>query len=414
MIHVNEGDVHRRLLPNHPGNAGQKVATSNFVIIESTSANAGHNMDARWLSVVTGMGHTGSIMPQTTLDNTAFFASANALIVSSGVIALTPLRVTTIRQFLQTGKPVFIQGEYLTSYTSNQAFQTIITATGGTYALGATVSGDLQPCSILNAYATTTNSVPTIGYHWYGSTGSGCNNLEYFMRYSGNNLGFVYCPTNLSWGDMIQSTDQDWVRALTSPALMQNIIYAMLSGNACSVVCGTVLQAQHMELHGQPLSDGRVALTWSLDGDAQPGQFRIECNGTEIGVMDVLEAGGMVFEFNDLRMPTGVLEYRVRHVDRNGNETMSGTTIVDLGAATPQLRVATEQNGFRIWSSDGATLAQVKLMSLDGRRVSAEVIVLPSTQDKLPAMSGIPAGVYILEVRTLAGNAIQRKVVWMP
>jgi hypothetical protein len=122
LFEVNVSDLGNRLNPNHPGNAGNRVAVSNFTIIESQSANAGHNMDLNWRTVLLGMGHNAVIVPQTTLDNNAFFGGTDVLIVSSGVITLSAPRRAIIQQFMQTGKSVYIQGEYLTTYSTNQVF----------------------------------------------------------------------------------------------------------------------------------------------------------------------------------------------------------------------------------------------------------------------------------------------------
>ena len=71
----------------------------NISIIESQSFLSGHVMDIRWSAVVTSMGHTATILPQSTLDNNAFFATTDLLIVSSGVINLPANRVATYCNF---------------------------------------------------------------------------------------------------------------------------------------------------------------------------------------------------------------------------------------------------------------------------------------------------------------------------
>lgn len=409
LIKPSTVDIQQRLLPNHPGNAGQRVNTSNFVIVESQSTMAAHNMDAQWLSVVTGMGHTAAIYPQTVLDDTLFFASTDALIVSSGIIALTATRVTTIRKFLQFGKPVYLQGEYLTSYSTNIAFQTIVTATGGTFTLGSTVSGSLAPCTVLNNYATTTNSVPSIGYHWYGATATGCNNVEYFMRWSGNNLAFAYCPSNFAYGDLIQNTDQDWVRVGTSFPLMQNIVYAMLSGIACSVVCGSVLNAEHLLLQADPMANGDVNLQWSLDGFAVPGTFVIERNGMQLGELKVMADDKTTFEFTDARLPSGYTHYRVRHTDQNGNETLSGDITLDLGKATPCLRAGAMPGGVRLWLSDHVELASLWLVDMNGSRREIPFSEIHSAHGQEVLLSDAAAGLLAFEGITTTGEMVYAK-----
>ncbi len=186
-------------------------------------------MDGVWSGVVTSMGHTPSISPQTTLDNNAFFASTDILIVSSGVINLSPVRISTILAFLQTGKPVYIQTEYQSTYNSNQAFASIIGSLGGTFNWTGTVAGTLAPMIVLGTFATTINSVPSLSYFWYGDAGIGdCNTIP-FLQFSNQYFGWQYVPSNAAWGNIISTCDQDWVNQSTSLPLMQNIITHLIN-----------------------------------------------------------------------------------------------------------------------------------------------------------------------------------------
>ncbi|MDQ3109072.1 MAG: gliding motility-associated C-terminal domain-containing protein [Bacteroidota bacterium] len=201
----------------------------NITIIESTSFNTAHTMDATWNGVALGMGHTPSILPQTTLDNTTFFATTDILIISSGIGTLPSNRVATILAFLQTGKPVYIQSEYLSSYDCNQAFASIISSLGGTFTWTVTMAGDLSPMNVLGTFATTNNVVPSISYYWYSVPGNGdCNTLP-FLEYGGANHGWQYVPSNPAYGNIITTTDQDWVNQSTSIPLMENIITHLIT-----------------------------------------------------------------------------------------------------------------------------------------------------------------------------------------
>ncbi len=202
-----------------------------ITIVESQSANSGHTMDSHWLSVATGMGHTAQIEPQTILDNTTFFATTDILIVSSGVIALSPLRVSTILQFLQTGKPVYLQSEYLSTYSTNQAFASIISSLGGSFSWTSAFSGDLIPMNILGTYATTNNTVATLPDFWYSYSGTGdCNTIN-MLEYGGGYHGFQYIPVNPAHGTIMTTADQDWIRTFSSQAalLMENLITHLIN-----------------------------------------------------------------------------------------------------------------------------------------------------------------------------------------
>ncbi len=400
-----------RIMRNHPGNASDRVAAINVTIIESQTG--GHTMDNVWSGVVSGMGHTPTIAPQTTLNSNAFFAGTDLLIVSSGILSISATAVTNIRLFMQTGKPVYIQGEYQSTYQTNIAFRDIINATGGTFALGSTVAGDLSPCLILNAYATSPNAVPSIGYHWYGNTGSGCNNIEYFMRYNGNNLGFVYCPTNAAWGDMVQSTDQDWVQQSTSLPLMQNIIARLMSGNACSIVCGVPLGASALDLQATAQPDGKVLLDWLVDGELPAGRFEILANDAVLHSIAIGETAAMHYQWQDPRFEGGVQHYTVRFLDPNGQVSLVGETTIDLGRPAPRLQVATEATGIRLWLNGGHDCSNLFLVDMAGRRTPIATDQLHSIEGQWISMQGHAAGVYCIEGQTLSQLPVHAKLVWM-
>ncbi|HNW89795.1 MAG TPA: hypothetical protein PKN48_09025, partial [Bacteroidales bacterium] len=201
----------------------------NIVIIESQSFNSGHNMDAQWSTVATAMGHSPSILPQATLDNNSFFSTTDILIISSGVINLPANRINTIIQFIQSGKNVYLQSEYLSSYSTNQAFAYIVAQFGGVFNWTNQFSGDLAPMNVLGTFSNTNNNVLSIGYYWYSVSGVGDCNVVNFLEYGNEFHGFEFIPGNSSFGTIITCTDQDWIRSYTSPALMQNIITHLIT-----------------------------------------------------------------------------------------------------------------------------------------------------------------------------------------
>ncbi len=203
----------------------------NITIIESRSANSGHDMDLDWQAVATLMGHTPTIMPQATLDNNAFFATTDILIVSSGTITLPANRVATIQQFLQTGKPVYLQSEYQASYTTNQGFASIVNALGGSFTWGNLVSGDLNPMVVLGNFATTNLTIAPLSYYWYSTAGTGDCSIVPFLSYGNQHHGWQFIPPNPAWGNLVTTTDQDWVKYGTGTFhnLLQNIITNMIN-----------------------------------------------------------------------------------------------------------------------------------------------------------------------------------------
>lgn len=214
-------------------------------IIESQSYLSSDLMDIKWQSVLTGMGHTSTILPQSTLDNTSFFSNTDILLISNGSITLPPNRVNTILQFLQIGKPVYLQGEYNCSLSSNQAFAYLVNTLGGTFNWGGVTNGILQ-LNILTSFATTSIQLfnPVLNNFNFGCHGAGCG-IQYFLEGSGKFYGYFFCPPNPSIGRLIQITDQDWINSNANDTLMKNVMTHLIDPSLCSATNFTPTNLGH-------------------------------------------------------------------------------------------------------------------------------------------------------------------------
>jgi hypothetical protein len=225
-------------------------------IIESKSANPGHVMDTVWAIAAESLGYTHTIRPQTALDDTAFFSQTNILIISSGVIALPANRAKTILQFIRSGKPVYLQGEYLNTYSTNIFFDALVDSLGGAFTLGGTVSGDLSPMVVTGTLSTTPNPIASLAYFWYGCSGTGDTlTCIPFLSYQGNNFGFIFTPPNPTLGKVIMTTDQDWVRDHGTSAglpLIENIL-AYLSNLTVTAIPTILSVSPDSAVQGQAL-----------------------------------------------------------------------------------------------------------------------------------------------------------------
>ncbi|MEO6167710.1 MAG: T9SS type A sorting domain-containing protein [Chitinophagales bacterium] len=210
----------------------QNSAAQNIIIIESQSNNPGHVMDIVWESAATGAGMNADIAPQSTLSDTTFFSTTDALIVSSGVIILSNAQINTIVQFMKSGKSIYLQGEYdCSAYNTNTTFESMVNDNGGNFTLNGTISGTLAPMDVLGALATTPNTVTPLNYFWYGCDGTACSNVEPFLKYNNNYFGFIFCPPSDDFGRVVYTSDQDWVNQSTSIPLLENIL-DLLTGNS--------------------------------------------------------------------------------------------------------------------------------------------------------------------------------------
>ncbi len=105
------------------------LKATNVVIIQSP----GYTMDAQWLGVCNTLAYNASVYPETILSTDTWFDTTDVLIVSSSSTTLTADQVDTIQAFLLQGGRVYMQSEYLNSYTGNMAFQQIVNANGGSF-----------------------------------------------------------------------------------------------------------------------------------------------------------------------------------------------------------------------------------------------------------------------------------------
>ncbi|MEP7168121.1 MAG: T9SS type A sorting domain-containing protein [Bacteroidota bacterium] len=205
----------------------------NVTIIESVSGNWWAVQDSIWKNVAVGMGYNVTIVPQSTLDDTANLSSTDVLIVASGTILFTGTNhIETIRQYVLSGRPAYIQSEYLGTYGGTITFDSIMQTVGANFNWTGTISGSLVPMNILGTFATTPNTVDSLNYFNYGYAGTGTG-VEKFLEYQGNYFGFYYSDPACIKGAVITISDEDWAWQNQSPELMENVLYRL--ANSCTL-----------------------------------------------------------------------------------------------------------------------------------------------------------------------------------
>lgn len=264
------------------------------VLVTETGGGA-YTMPARWQSVLTAMGHTVSIQPISILDNSSFFATTNVLIVSDGTASYSATQVSTILAFLQSGKPVYFQTEYQSTYGGNQGFAQIVATLGSSFTWGATQTNQQNP-TVHGTFATTNNAVPSLPYFWYGCTGTGGAGVFTFLKSSPSAvpLGWSFCPSNTSYGKLITTSDQDWIQNTTSfPIgidLMQNIFHHLITPNLCGPAGGpdgTIGSKTNVSCYGG--SNGSATVT--VSGGTAPYTFSWAPSGGTGATASGLAAG---------------------------------------------------------------------------------------------------------------------------
>lgn len=168
-------------------------------------------------------------MQQDALDDLTNFDNTDVLIVASGTIVLPQNRVQTIIDFIESGRPAYIQSEYLGTYGGDITLNSLMDSVNGDFNWAGTMSGYLVPMNVLGTFATTPDSVPILNYFNYGYAGDTTgNNIHPFLEYSGNYFGFYYQDPNTCYGSAVTVSDEDWAWNNSSPELMTNMLNALV------------------------------------------------------------------------------------------------------------------------------------------------------------------------------------------
>lgn len=272
--------------------------SANIGIIESQSNHPMQVMDANWATVVSNMGHTYTILPQTTLDDISFLQDFDILILSSGLIDLPMNRRETVKDFFMTGRSMYLQSEYQLSHPGNMMFEEIILDNGNSFNWEGESSGSITPMSITGNLSTEPNGVAELSYYWYGTYGNGDSSVIPFLEKDGKNYGFTYCPASPELGRLITTTDQDWVRIFLSEELMQNIMHTLVTSTSVAtppLVSATLIQAPDCENGIYNFSSSiqnqmaNIEYQWQINGTPVPNTNSTTYSTSDLSDGDVVE-----------------------------------------------------------------------------------------------------------------------------
>lgn len=339
--------------------ASTKTSALNVLVTET--GGAPYSMPARWQSVLTAMGHTVNLQPISVLNNNSFFATTHVLIVSDGTASYTATQRATIQAFVQSGKPVYLQSEYLSTYDGNEAFSQIVGALGSSFTWGATQSNDQDP-TVHGTFSTTNNAVPSLPYFWYGCTGSGGANIFPFMKSTPGAiaLAWCFCPANASYGKIITTSDQDWIQNSTTYTaavdLMENIFTHLITPSLCGPSTPpTAVYSSSTNVSCNGGSNGSATI--SAFGSAPPFTYSWAPSGGTGTTASGLSAGIYICTVTDANGATDTVQVNItqppvltssgsqKNIGCNGGCNASAT--VNVSGGTPPYTYS--------WSPSGGT-----------------------------------------------------------
>ncbi len=255
--------------------------SANITIVESQSIHPLHKMDIQWQDIATNLGHNATVVPQSFLTDLNNLNNTDILVVSSGLIDIPAASQQVIIDFVAAGGNLYLQAEYLLDLPGNQTFSGLVNTLGGEFSWEGETSGNLDPMMISGELANNLNPVSSISYYWYGTHGVGSDNIKPFLQFDNKNWGFIYCPIEITAGKVITTSDQDWIRTLDNPALMENILSYLANYNAVDAApavtismttsspCEDALTYTFVaEVENSPLSP--YNLQWLINGQIVP------------------------------------------------------------------------------------------------------------------------------------------------
>ena len=182
-------------------------------------------MDSKWEAIISNMGHSTTIFPQTSLDDVANFNGFDILVLTNGLIQLTPLREETLHQYVAQGGNAYIQSEYQVTQPGSEAFEYVVGQLGGTFTWVGETNGNLTPMNISGALAEGVASMTAVDHFWYGAYGIAGDYTTPFLTFQDKHYGFIFCSPNPTHGKIVTTSDQDWMRLDHSKDLARNIIH---------------------------------------------------------------------------------------------------------------------------------------------------------------------------------------------
>lgn len=162
--------------------------------------------------------------------------------------------------------------------------------------------------------------------------------------------------------------------------------------------CGAILPVSLRYLGAEP-ADGGIAINWELASGSTAQRIQVERSADGVAFQPILEAHGV--QALDATPLPGMNFYRLRILDQDGLETLSGTVSVDYSQARDQ---------HAYLSLDGAGDLQVNLLSLsrqsadievfdlNGRRLHHARAQVQAGRNTIPLALQAPAGVLVVRV----------------
>ncbi|MBF9142548.1 T9SS type A sorting domain-containing protein [Hymenobacter properus] len=185
-------------------------------------------------------------------------------------------------------------------------------------------------------------------------------------------------------------------------------------GSATTFCLATPLPVELTRFSAQA-AKGKVQLQWATATERNSAAFVVERSTTGEGFTAVAEIKAQgnstqatVYAAIDAKPLAGTSYYRLRQVDLDGTVAYSKVATVHVEATNQPIDLYPNPATDRLTLDLSATAApcDVRLTNLTGQVVLTTTLAGGQAQE-LP-LTGVPAGLYLLHVRTAAGSTVQR------
>lgn len=201
--------------------------SANITIISSQQGGSYAVQDTVWKHNAVLMGHNAAIQLNSFLSSYLNLSETDVLIVSSATVAISQAQIQTLKQFVSSGRPLYLQTEYIATAPGNLVFDTLMHSVAANFQWGQSLNGQLAPMTVSGGMSNTPNAVSSLNYFNAGQPGDGTD-VEKFLEFNGKYYGFYYSDPAGVNGSILTTSDQDWIWHNESPGLIQNMLYKLV------------------------------------------------------------------------------------------------------------------------------------------------------------------------------------------